>query len=626
MFNDGVPWNEIASDFDDGESDNGENGKTLLVSLDYYHGAFALFHDELNRTGLDTTKPHSIREQFWRLLQEGEYTPVESRSLLKQYLKSVERHLANIISKQSLAYWLHLYRRIFPGPIGEDPRPIVIAEIRATLEAAIHKYSDFSPCNRVGFFPDVPIEKVLGGILLAPELEMDRMSLSNMRQLVLTDFHVTELKEFYEVEQLAYEIWRAGSLLRIIGKGASLIIFNDQKNYVGDLRSDELNELVKIYDGRIGSGYFSAKGVVYSNYTGPKSMEGNVFLPTYNGGSISSDEIKESFLETFDLEFASPIDFNFIWRLFNIQDYRNAHFPYSDAFEEKNGVKLDAVLAVIAGLLYRVMISWISTGGRAITRYWQRAYEGPYLRSFVYSEVIDFLPAARILLGLNENALNNSDIYKAISFWELGSKKQSDIDLAYSGPHYLFLPLETDQVFIDYTWIDRRLYDFFFDIKIPDENFKGKALERVVQFGDSPLPTTRLKALDKQEKQIDASFSIGNRLVIVECKAAGKDIGFDRGKPDSIRNRIELVERILYEVDKKAKWLSEYPKGTNYDIRQFREILPIAVTPFVEYIPSLDSRYWLKDSLPRVLTPAELKKAVEENSLENITKNLVPIS
>ena len=391
------------------------------------------------------------------------------------------------------------------------------------------------------------------------------------------------------------------------------------------MRSDELNKLVKTYDERLDLGFYSAKGVVYSDYTGPKSMSGTIFLPTYNVGKVSSDELEEWFIETFNIEFAFPLDFNFIWLPFNIREYRIAHLPYSYAFEEKYGIKLDAVLAVIAGLLYRVLFSWIGTRGRAIVRYWQRAYEGPYLRSFVYSEAIDFLPQARILLGLKESDLNKSEISKAISFWELGSKKQSEIDLAYSGPHYLFLPFGSDRVFIDYTWIYRRLYDLFFDINIPDQNFKGEALERVVQFGDSPLPTNRLKALDNQEKQIDASYSMGDRLVIVECKAAGKDIGFDRGKPDSIRNRVELVERILNEVDEKANWLSEHPRGTNYDIRHFREILPIAVTPFVEYIPSLNSRYWLKESLPRVLTPAELKKALEENTLARVTDNLVPI-
>jgi hypothetical protein len=134
MLGDGVPWNEIPYEIDNGESADGPEGRIILISRDYYHGAFALFHDELNRTGFKTTKPHSIRKRFWRLLQEREYTPIESRSLLLQYLKSIERTLSNIISKQSLAYWLHLYRRIFPGPIGADSRSMVIGEPESHLK------------------------------------------------------------------------------------------------------------------------------------------------------------------------------------------------------------------------------------------------------------------------------------------------------------------------------------------------------------------------------------------------------------------------------------------------------------------------------------------------------------
>jgi hypothetical protein len=69
----------------------------------------------------------------------------------------------------------------------------------------------------------------------------------------------------------------------------------------------------------------------------------------------------------------------------------------------------------------------------------------------------------------------------------------------------------------------------------------------------------------------------------------------------------------------------EHPKGTNYDITGFSDILPIVVTPFVEYIPSLKSYYWLSKELPRVMTPAELKKALENETFSAITRNLFPV-
>jgi hypothetical protein len=60
------------------------------------------------------------------------------------------------------------------------------------------------------------------------------------------------------------------------------------------------------------------------------------------------------------------------------------------------------------------------------------------------------------------------------------------------------------------------------------------------------------------------------------------------------------------EVDDKAHWLTAHPRGRNYDLGKYQGIIPLGVSPFVEYIPSLNARYWLKDGLPRVLTPNEL--------------------
>jgi hypothetical protein len=36
------------------------------------------------------------------------------------------------------------------------------------------------------------------------------------------------------------------------------------------------------------------------------------------------------------------------------------------------------------------------------------------------------------------------------------------------------------------------------------------------------------------------------------------------------------------------------------------------VTPFVEFLPNRSGRYWVTDETPRVLTPVELQKAVDD--------------
>lgn len=95
-------------------------------------------------------------------------------------------------------------------------------------------------------------------------------------------------------------------------------------------------------------------------------------------------------------------------------------------------------------------------------------------------------------------------------------------------------------------------------------------------------------------------------------------MGYDAFKPHEIARsfwnvvppggyRNDKIDATLREVDSKAKWLARNPKGTNYDISRFGSTLPVAVTPFAEYIPSEARFYWLEEGVPRVLTPEELR-------------------
>jgi len=238
-------WGEYPNPDNDGEG-------RYVIYTDYYQRPFMLFHDQLELEGYLNDHIHPIRERYWGLLPKRVYGPLESRPLIRSYIGSIKQQLAQIINEHSIAYWLHLYRRLSPGSIGRDKNPLTIGETRATLEAAIQKYATKKPCAGVGRTGQIPLDRVLGGLLMDPEFELEREGLQARDQLVLTDFTAKNLLDFYEVEKLAYEIWRSGAMLRIVGKG-SLIIVGDTPEFVYDSRSDELDKLVKNYDSRIGS-------------------------------------------------------------------------------------------------------------------------------------------------------------------------------------------------------------------------------------------------------------------------------------------------------------------------------------------------------------------------------------
>ena len=188
------------------------------------------------------------------------------------------------------------------------------------------------------------------------------------------------------------------------------------------------------------------------------------------------------------------------------------------------------------------------------------------------------------------------------------------MDLWYPGPHSVFLPVDDNSIehgceyFIDYIWILRRLGDLFYGVHVADNNLKGDALDALTRAAESPLSNRQLFAKDGTSRQVDASFAVRKRLIIAECRAWSRSIGFEKGQIEAVKQRTAKIEKTMHDVDKKAQWLASNPVGRNYDVSRFSKVIPVGVVPFPEFIPSLFEWYWLRPGVPRVLTPDELRK------------------
>jgi hypothetical protein len=112
----------------------------------------------------------------------------------------------------------------------------------------------------------------------------------------------------------------------------------------------------------------------------------------------------------------------------------------------------------------------------------------------------------------------------------------------------------------------------------------------------------------------------------VECKAIGNSFGFELGNPSSVEFRRSKLQSALDEIDERAAWLAREPIGRNYDVSSFKEVLPVVVTPFKEFIWSLAPSYWITDQLPRVMTTTELHDALKEQVFEWANLNAVQIA
>ena len=88
---------------------------------------------------------------------------------------------------------------------------------------------------------------------------------------------------------------------------------------------------------------------------------------------------------------------------------------------------------------------------------------------------------------------------------------------------------------------------------------------------------------------------------------------------------VSLLTVVLAQADEKASWLVSNPVGTSYDVSNYSHILPIGVSPFVEFIPSKDKYYWISDTVPRVLAVKEFRKIITAKNTINNAYNKVTV-
>ena len=579
------------------------------IAVEYHSRPFLLLHKELADTGYVLPSPHPIRSRFWQFVLEGTYSYEEALPLVKSFVSTIEKRMAEAIGNASLTYWLHVYRRLFPGPIARDTRANTIALTRSVLEAAFQKYGRTAICHRIAPSSQISENKILGGLLAAPEFQDEARILRERDQLVLADFTSSELRELYDLESLAYEIQRSTGIIRSIGKGGRLVVGGHDifQAYL----DDELTFLTQHFDSRSDESEVSSPGILYEQTAAP----GTIFLPNYNPAVVTSEELRPWF-RRFGIEMSSTLweNPNFFWAPMNIRSYRSGHRAFAEAFMNEYGVSLDAVLCVITAICTSWFRSWCEDAVNTLWRDWQRAYRGPTRRSFLMEDIRQSLPQAVEILALDDARTIEMELDRAVDFWRLTDDRRSDIGLEYPGPHYPLIPFGNDKLCWDLAWVRRRLYHFFTGLTINSQCFKGRILEDVVGRTSSVLPTRACRALDGQQKEIDCAYAVGKHLVIVECKVVSRSIAYARGDRAAVefrRNRV--VERGLAEADDKARWLAERPRGSNYDVSHFTDILPVAVSPFADFMPSWAWKFWVTDTIPRVLTPTELGELLADS-------------
>ncbi len=601
------------------EEDASEN--TYIIMYEYYHRPFQLFGKNISTLCSSLLRPPKIRSTFWNIVLEGEYNYLEANDLLYAYLITLRNFMKDSISQHSLAYWYHIYRRIAPFGNGYIKDPATIAITREIMEAAFQKYGLNHYCSGIAEFSDIHIDEVLSGLFLDDHFKDERdQLLSSPHQIVLKNFNQYDLFNVYSIEHIAHEIWRTGALLRIIGKGAKLLVTHDDP-YITDTRTDDLNDLIKIFDQRqINKSNTTAVGVWYEEYFKVKDL---LLFPQYNFNHIHKNVVSKLFKALLDMEISKDFAANFDWFSFDLRAYYNNHKQLSSQFYKKYNVSLEAVLLVLGAISLKILAEIISNSQDAIMHAYQRAYSTLVKYKSIIQTVKKHKKKVENIMGIT--SVDEQEYLKAIDFWTLNERKKQDIDLVYPGPHYIFLLVKDNFYFIDYAWIYRRLYDLFQGIDMKGQYYKAKLLENSFRELNAYLPTNPCRGNDGTSKQIDYSIKIRNILLVIECKAVAKSIGFERGSINAINYRKEkVVIRSIKEAEEKCKWLINHKIGKNYDITSIDYLLPIGVSTFPEYIHTKDNWFWITKNIPRVLTPDELKDLIKSNFDFLNSENLIP--
>ena len=539
---------------------------------------------------------------------------------MASYSRSLESRIKSIVSSKSTAYWYHLVRRIGPGSLGTDQSPGTIDTIRTIINAAIQKYALVEQCQHVGSTKKVKIEQVFKGLLMADEFEYERRLLhEGPEQLVFLDFDQGNLLEYYNLEMLSYEIWKCAATNRIIAKGALLCVDleSDEKFY--DVRSDELNHLVKIYDNRDHFFDSSSTGTVFNKLideTGDYTL-----VPDYNADKLDAKVINPLFL-SMDVCFPEEYVSNYVMKAISIKGFFHSHLPLSQDFHNKHNVLYEYVIQIIE------IVSQLPIIELAIHK--DSSYIGQLLRRgfqiFPKNQLMSLIKrywSASSKVSCTDLPYNLKQIHRALDFLTL--KERGSINLFNPGPVKLILPgIRKDSVIFDHSLISTFLSNLFVDLPLATHKFRGDTLENALNIGKSFLPITPCKALNRTQKQIDYSIGVGNVLIIAECKVVAKSFGIFTGDAQALKHRKDnVILKGLNQVDDKARWLSANPVGTNYNTEGFEYILPLVISPFVEFIDSFDKFFWINTQTPRVVTLKEFNQLLGQELKIDELNNLV---
>ena len=312
---------------------------------------------------------------------------------------------------------------------------------------------------------------------------------------------------------------------------------------------------------------------------------------------------------------------NFIILPYPVKKFLKAHLPFEEDFITLNNINYRHIIILIASLCYRFFYLTIIKREPIMLNLTMRGYEGPSKKKSIVDEA--FYYSTPICIILNEDLISKEEIINAFEYLE--NKNQNNVNIFDFGTLKIFINSSNGYYYIDYSVIVSILQNLFNNIPLKSHGFRGNLLEEAINL-PCYLPTTPCKGIDNTSKQIDFSCLIGDTLIIGECKVVARRQSFFNGSYQAIKLREDkVIDKGLDHIDDKAQWLLNHLRGTNYNITKIKNILPIAISPFVEFIHSKKRKCWINETTPRVLSLSEFIDFIKSFDKNQVRYNLLSI-
>lgn len=609
--------------------DNYTKEEILALQLPEYHTFVFAKLLEKNREILEKNYVSEFHISFFKNRIKKEVSGEKAWSLILEYSEYIEIKLKEILEKHSISFWIQMYRRIGLGIVSDLNRltdEITLYQLREITELAILKFSKLND-EDIQNTNEISDKDVLGGLFkqyyheLLEEKYDDiyRQTLAKNHQ-VITDFHEQDYIDIYIVERFAHEYWWSTAVMRSIGKGSS--IYLDSFGIVQEKRTNELEMLLRSYDNRIKDEAFTTSNIGISFFQGSNNFQ--MPCPQYNYKNHTMKKV-DIFYRMFNCNFELDLTPNFYWAMINTNEYIETYKFLDEKLKKKYNFTVSQIAIYLTLLHLNSFTNTFNLQEKKLKliphlNLYQRAYLFINNIQDINESILTLYEGFKTKLNIKDVIFNNEVVNIISDYLTLDSnKKQGYIALWSGGPKYTFI--KSNGIFlVDFVSSAKILQNLFFGIKVDnekgtifEENFRNYVKENNLNL----LDYRKIENFNSEEREIDLAIRVNNVLFLIECRAIEKPLDFEIGKIKTIQKRKKEIDSKISQVLSLSDFIMKNKKGKNYDLSWAEEVVPIVVTPFIEWIDSFEERYWITKDTPRVLNPEEtislIKTVVREN-------------